>query len=143
MPESSAGTPDTLLHAANPFDIYDIPRPVSLSPDEEGIYDDPLDIVDLEIYDYPPDVMEFGLPPPIAEDSRMETTKSKRSDRTTVTGNYTATSRESTVSMSSEDSYRPRSFSSITPSTRPSMALSMSSDDYYHVSGVRGLMIAD
>lgn len=42
------------------LDLYDYPR-VSMSPDEEGIYDDPLDIVDMEIYDYPPDASELGL----------------------------------------------------------------------------------
>ncbi len=41
----------------NPLDIYNYPRS-SMSPDEEGIYDDPLDIIDMEIYDYPPDAME-------------------------------------------------------------------------------------
>ena len=41
----------------NPFDLYDVPRSVlqyNLA-DEEGIYDEPPDIGDLEIYDYPPD----------------------------------------------------------------------------------------
>lgn len=130
---AAAGTPpDPLPRSVNPFDLYDIPRPTSMSPDEEGIYDDPLDIVDLEIYDYPPDAMEFGLlPPPIAEDSGMETmAESKRSSTMTEASDYTLTNRASTVSMSSEDSFRPRSFSSITPSPRPSVALSMSSDDY-------------
>ena len=42
------------------IDLYDYPR-VSMSPDEEGIYDDPLDIVDMEIYDYPPDASDLGL----------------------------------------------------------------------------------
>ena len=48
------------LLGGNPLDLYDYPR-VSISPDEEGIYDDPLDIVDMEIYDYPPDASELGL----------------------------------------------------------------------------------
>lgn len=47
------------MDSQNPFDIYDYPR-ASMSPDEEGIYDDPLDIVDMEIYDYPPDVIEIA-----------------------------------------------------------------------------------
>lgn len=142
-PEQStaAGPPDsTPRSVVNPFELYDVPRPTSMSPDEEGIYDDPLDIVDLEIYDYPPDAMEFALPPPIAEDSGMETmAESKRSSTMTEASDYTLTNRVSTVSMSSEDSFRPRSFSSITPSPRPSMALSMSSDDY-PVSGVMCIM---
>lgn len=48
------------LLGSSPLDIYDYPR-VSISPDEEGIYDDPLDIIDMEIYDYPPDASELGL----------------------------------------------------------------------------------
>ena len=42
------------------FNIYNFPR-ASISPDEEGIYDDPLDIMDMEIYDYPPDAAELGI----------------------------------------------------------------------------------
>lgn len=44
----------------NPLSIYNYPR-ASMSPDEEGIYDDPLDIIDMEIYDYPPDASELGI----------------------------------------------------------------------------------
>ena len=56
----------------NPLDIYNYPR-VSISPDEEGIYDDPLDIVDMEIYDYPPDASDLGL-----DYSNWNTTEFKR-----------------------------------------------------------------
>ncbi len=42
------------------YNIYNFPRG-SISPDDEGIYDDPLDIVDMEIYDYPPDAAELGI----------------------------------------------------------------------------------
>ena len=42
------------------FNLYNFPRG-HVSPDDEGIYDDPLDIVDMEIYDYPPDAAELGL----------------------------------------------------------------------------------
>jgi hypothetical protein len=51
---------------SNPVDIYDYPR-VSLSPDEEGIYDDPFDIVDMEIYDYPPDASQITFEEFISE----------------------------------------------------------------------------
>ena len=44
----------------DPLGIYNYPR-ANMSPDEEGIYDHPLDIIDMEIYDYPPDVSEFGM----------------------------------------------------------------------------------
>ena len=104
----------------NPFDIYDIPR-TSMSPDmddEEGIYDVPLDILDFEIYDYPPDVMELGLEP---VDSGLDTT---RSSTITVSSDYTLTERASSVI--SEDSWN------IFPGMRPSMAfstISMASSD--------------
>lgn len=57
---SSAMEDMQYLLGGNPLDIYDYPR-VSISPDEEGIYDDPLDIIDMEIYDYPPDASELGI----------------------------------------------------------------------------------
>lgn len=45
----------------NPFDIYDVPRS-TIDPDDETIYDYPLDfdLGDMEIYDYPPDASELG-----------------------------------------------------------------------------------
>lgn len=57
---SSTSEDAQYLLGTNPLDIYDYPR-VSISPDEEGIYDDPLDIIDMEIYDYPPDAGELGI----------------------------------------------------------------------------------
>lgn len=60
------------LLGSNPLDIYDYPR-VSISPDEEGIYDDPLDIMDMEIYDYPPDASELGFEEFTSESSRSST----------------------------------------------------------------------
>ena len=60
------------LLGSNPLDIYDYPR-VSISPDEEGIYDDPLDIIDMEIYDYPPDASELGIEEFPSESSRSST----------------------------------------------------------------------
>lgn len=105
----------------NPFDIYDIPRS-SMSPDmedEEGIYDVPLDILDFEIYDYPPDVMELGLEP---LDSGLDTT---RNSTITVSSDYTVTERAS--SAISEDSWS--TFSSFQPGMRPSMAFSMASSE--------------
>ena len=79
---TSEDDPQYLL-GANPFDIYDYPR-VSMSPDEEGIYDDPLDIVDMEIYDYPPDASELGL-----EDVNLNMLpESSRTSMSTVSGEY-------------------------------------------------------
>lgn len=47
----------------NPFDLYDVPRLAQApSPEDDAIYDDPLDLdlEDMEIYDYPPDAVELG-----------------------------------------------------------------------------------
>ena len=109
----------------NPWDIYDIPR-TSISPDiddEEGIYDVPLDILDFEIYDYPPDVMELGLEP---VDSGLDTT---RNSTITVSSDYTLTERAS--SAISEESFKTLS---LQPGMRPSMAFSMASSDDFQVS---------
>ena len=95
--------------------------------DEEGIYDVPLDILDFEIYDYPPDVMELGLEP---VDSGFDTT---RSSTITVSSDFTVTERAS--STISEDSWN--TFS-LPPGLRPSMAFStfsMASSDDMQVSG--------
>ena len=58
------GTPihGSELHmTGNPFDIYDVPR-TNQSPDDDAIYDYPLDfdLGDMEIYDYPPDAALLG-----------------------------------------------------------------------------------
>lgn len=50
--------------SGNPFDIYDVPRSSANDPvpEDEVIYDYPLDLDlgDMEIYDYPPDVSGLG-----------------------------------------------------------------------------------
>ena len=113
----------------NPFDIYDIPR-ASISPDledEEGIYDVPLDILDFEIYDYPPDVMELGLDP---LDSGLDST---RNSTITVSSEFTVTPDRASSTIS-EDSWN--TFS-LPNSLRPSMAFStfsMASSDDLQVS---------
>ena len=113
----------------NPFDIYDVPRPISMSPDEEGIYDDPFDVGDMEIYDYPPDVMELYH---LQNDSGLDTTDSARDSVITFSSEYTTTERAS--SSYSDDSWRTMSLPPAPSSTRPSMAFSTtSSDEYYQV----------
>lgn len=98
------------LLGGNPLDIYDYPR-VSISPDEEGIYDDPLDIVDMEIYDYPPDVSELGL-----DDFGVTVSESSRSS-------ILATSSEFTSSHIDSVAVPP-----LPSSARPSMNLSVGSN---------------
>ena len=61
----SSDTSRFSMMTENPFDIYDYPRSsLAISPDDEGIYDIPPDIGDMEIYDYPPDASELGLEVP-------------------------------------------------------------------------------
>lgn len=96
----------------NPLDIYDYPR-VSISPDEEGIYDDPLDIVDMEIYDYPPDASELGLDYP-----DWNTSESKR--RNTI-GDYSQTYQRDF------DVLKDQSIPPLPSSARPSLIGSMGS----------------
>ena len=112
----------------NTFDIYDVPRHTSISPDEEAIYDDPYDIMDMEIYDYPPDATEL-----LWEDSGLDTTDSARNSTITMSSEYTVADRVSQAM--SDDSWKTMSLPRIPASPRPSsVALSVaSSDDYFQV----------
>ena len=139
-PSISEGTPHSVLStngslfymSGNPFDIYDVPRPISISPDqdEEGIYDDPLDIWDMEIYDYPPDVANLGLeepppPPPHAGDSARNSTISLISE---------VPSSDRGSSTMSEDSWQSFSLPIVPSSARPLATMSMaSSEEYFQV----------
>lgn len=106
--------------------IYDIPRS-SMSPDEEGIYDDPFDILDMEIYDYPPDANELDR---YLEDSGLDTTEhSTRTSTITMTSDYAPTDR--TSSTLSEDSWRTMSLPPLPGGVRP---YSMASSDEFQVS---------
>ncbi len=108
----------TSLHAGNVSDIYDVPR-ASISPDEEGIYDDPYDILDMEIYDYPPDVTDLYR---FLEESSLDTPEhSTRTSTITVTTDRTS----STIS---EDSWRTMSLPPLPPGARPFSVIS--SDEY-------------
>lgn len=103
----------------NPFDLYDVPRPTSMSPDEEGIYDDPFDIIDMEIYDYPPDVGDLGL-----QDSGLD---SARNSMLTTATDFTTPDRAS--SAYSDDSWKTMSLPPLPNSARPSMVFSVASSD--------------
>ncbi len=105
-------------------DIYDVPR-ASVSPDEEGIYDDPYDILDMEIYDYPPDVNDLSQ---FLEDSGLDTEASARASTITVGSELT----DRTSSTISEDSWKTMSLPPIPSGVRP---YSMISSDEYPVSG--------
>ncbi len=106
------------LHTGNVSDIYDVPR-ASVSPDEEGIYDDPYDILDMEIYDYPPDVTDLYR---FLEESSLDTPEhSTRASTITVTTDRTS----STIS---EDSWRTMSLPPLPPGARPFSVIS--SDEY-------------
>ena len=117
--------------SGNPFDTYAVPRPsVSpIDPDEEGIYDDPLDLMDMEIYDYPPDALELaGL-----IDSGLETNESTRNS---VFSDVAPTERSDRSSSSTlDESWKTMSLPHHFGSSRPSMAFStVSSTDDYQVS---------
>lgn len=116
-------------NTGNAFDIYDVPRHTSISPDEEAIYDDPYDIMDMEIYDYPPDATELLL----WEDSGLDTTDSARNSTITMSSEYTVADRVSQAM--SDDSWKTMSLPRIPATPRPSsVALSVaSSDDYFQV----------
>lgn len=105
------------LLGGNPLDIYDYPR-VSISPDEEGIYDDPLDIVDMEIYDYPPDASELGL-----EDMSfsVNTSDSTRSSTATASGEFAQNDRGSFIATS--DNWNSLVVPPLPNSARPSLTL--------------------
>ena len=100
------------LLGTNPLDIYDYPR-VSISPDEEGIYDDPLDIIDMEIYDYPPDASELGIEDPFASESA-------RSSTATVSGEFALSDRGSFISTTD---WNPLVVPPLPVTARPAMPL--------------------
>ncbi len=101
-----------------------MPR-VSISPDEEGIYDDPYDILDMEIYDYPPDVSDLAS---FLENSGLDTEPSSVRASTITVGSEVTDRTSSTIS---EDSWRTMSLPPLPPGARP---FSMISSDEYHVS---------
>lgn len=107
------------LLGTNPLDIYDYPR-ASMSPDEEGIYDDPLDIIDMEIYDYPPDANDI-----IGEnlESNPNTT---RNSTVTMSSEYPQTDRES--ANISYDSWSTLNLPPLPRSARPFLTLSVGSN---------------
>ena len=111
----------------DPFAQYDIPRPVSLTPDEEAIYDYPENVVDMEIYDYPPDAI-----PVLHEDVSMTPSDSVRNSVITLTPDFPPFEQAS-GSISDDWMHFPPPPSSLSFS-RPSMAISTaSSDEYYQV----------
>lgn len=117
--------------SADPFAQYDVPRPVCITPDEEAIYDYPENVVDMEIYDYPPDALSFLPPPP---EMYPNTLDSSRNSVITLTSEF-ASSERSSLAIPEDWSHMtlpppPVSLSS----SRPSIAISTaSSDEYYQV----------
>ena len=112
---------------SHPFDIYDVPRHLSISPDEEAIYDDPFDVMGMEIYDYPPDVSDLPW-----DDSGFDTTESARNSTVTLSSEYTVTSQ-----AMSDDSWRTMSLPRFSTTGRPSsITLSMASSDDYYLVGI-------
>ena len=111
--------------SGNPYDLYDVPRPLSMSPDEgEAIYDDPFDIIDMEIYDYPPDAIEAYN----AEVSSSSVTDSARTS-TVLSGDFACTDQAS--SAVSDDIWKTMALPPLPTSVRPSMALSTVSSEEY------------
>lgn len=124
-PSDEAGVSTTAedaqyLFGGNPLDIYDYPR-VSISPDEEGIYDDPLDIVDMEIYDYPPDASELGVDGSLCFNS-------SRSSTVTMSGEFAQTEGGNFV-VSGEDLKTTAVPPLPTNNARPSVVLSHADDN--------------
>lgn len=120
--------------SADPFAQYDVPRPIGLTSDEEAIYDYPENVVDMEIYDYPPDALSFLPPPPDMCPNPMD---SSRNSVITLTPDF-ASSQRSSVAIPEDWSHvmlppPPVSLSS----SRPSIAISTaSSDEYYQVKNI-------
>lgn len=114
--------------SADPFAQYDVPRPVCLTPDEEAIYDYPENVVDMEIYDYPPDALSFLPPPP---DMYPNPIDSSRNSVITLTSEF-ASSERSSLALPEDWNLPPPPVS--LSSSRPSIAISTaSSDEYYQV----------
>ena len=111
--------------SGNPYDLYDVPRPMSMSPDEgEAIYDDPFDIIDMEIYDYPPDAIDAYnatvLGPSVTDSARSSTV---------LSGDFASTDQAS--SAVSDDTWKTMTLPPLPTSVRPSMAFSTVSSEEY------------
>ena len=116
--------------SADPFAQYDVPRPISIMPDEEAIYDYPENIVDMEIYDYPPDALSVLPPPP---DMCYDPLASNRNSVITLTPDFNPSARSS---LAVPDDWNHVTFPPpiSLSSSRPSVAISTpSSDEYYQV----------
>lgn len=120
----------SFILSGDPFAQYDVPRPVSLTPDEEAIYDYPENVVDMEIYDYPPDAIPF-----LPENVSRTSADSVRNSVVTLTSEF-APSERASVAIPEDWSHLPPPPAPLS-SSRPSMAISTaSSDEYYHVSAM-------
>ena len=114
--------------SGDPYAQYDVPRPLSLIPDEEAIYDYPENVVDMEIYDYPPDALSLLPPPP---DMCPLPPESSHNSVATLTSDFSLSARSSLAA--------PDDWSHITlppppvslSSSRPSVAISTTSSDEY------------
>lgn len=117
--------------SSDPYAQYDVPRPISFTPDEEAIYDYPENVVDMEIYDYPPDALSLLPPPPDMCPNPME---GNRSSVITLTSDFIPSGRSS-LALPDEWSHIPLPPPPVSLSaSRPSIAVSTtSSDEYYQV----------
>lgn len=118
--------------SGDPYAQYDIPRPLSLIPDEEAIYDYPENVVDMEIYDYPPDAHTLLPPPP---DTCPLPPESSHNSVATLTSDFSLSTRSS---LAGPDDWSHLSLPPPPPvstsSSRPSLAVSTtSSDEYFQV----------
>ena len=115
--------------SGDPYAQYDVPRPLSLIPDEEAIYDYPENVVDMEIYDYPPDALSLLPPPP---DMCPLPPESIHDSVSSLTSDFTLSARSSIAVPEdwSHTTFPPPPPVSLS-SSRPSMAVSTASSDEY------------
>ena len=117
--------------SGDPYAQYDVPRPLSLIPDEEAIYDYPENVVDMEIYDYPPDALSLLPPPPNMCPLPPE---SSHNSVTALTSDFSLSARSSLAALEewSHMTLPPPPVS--LSSSRPSIAISTtSSEEYFQV----------
>ena len=126
VPHSVLAAPNPQSYpSGNSYDLYDVPRPMSMSPDDgEAIYDDPFDIIDMEIYDYPPDAIDAYN----AEVSGLSIAGSARNS-TALSSDFASTDRASSVF--SDEIWKTMTLPPLPTSGRPSMALSTVSSEEY------------
>ena len=126
--------------SGDPYAQYDVPRPVSIMPHEEAIYDYPENVVDMEIYDYPPDALSLLPPPP---DQCLLLPESSRNSVVTLSSNFTMSGRSSLAMPEDWMMNLPPPPPVSLSSSRPSIAISTtSSDEFFQVcTYIQGIII--